>query len=247
MLREGRWPRNSPDFWNQLTNYMGELRYLEFTGGEPFLIQEHFDLLQQLVDAGHSKNIEIHYNTNGTQYPEAAPAIWQHFKHVEIAFSIDDIGDRFEYQRSNAEWSEVLDNIDRFRALRKEMKNISLQVCSTVNIFNVFSLPELSLWNRSGDFDFVYWNMLHDAPEWSIAHLPDSAKEQAAQHLLSADVDTRDRAEFRRIVEFMRQGESWDGTELRRKIDQLDQRRQQDITTVLPELAQALGYATPNS
>jgi MoaA/NifB/PqqE/SkfB family radical SAM enzyme len=247
MLREGRWPRNSPDFWNQLTDYMGELRYLEFTGGEPFLIQEHFDLLQQLVDAGHSKNIEIHYNTNGTQYPEAAPAIWQHFRHVEIAFSIDDIGDRFEYQRSNAEWSEVLDNIGRFRALRKEMTNISLQVCSTVNIFNVFSLPELSLWNRSGDFDFVYWNMLHDAPEWSIAHLPDSAKEQASQQLLSAEVDPRDRAEFARIVEFMRQGESWDGTELRRKIDQLDQRRQQDIRTVLPELAQALGYATPNS
>jgi hypothetical protein len=76
------------------------------------MIQEHFDMLQGLVDRGIAGNIEIHYNTNGTQYPEQAERSGSYFKTVEIAFSIDDVGDRFEYQRTNAVWSEVCENIN---------------------------------------------------------------------------------------------------------------------------------------
>ena len=49
----------------------------EFTGGEPFLIEQHFDLLRYAVKNNYAKNIEIHYNTNGTLYPEyAEPTIF---------------------------------------------------------------------------------------------------------------------------------------------------------------------------
>ena len=247
MLRDGRWPRNTPEFWQEFAQHSDQLRYIEFTGGEPFMIDEHFDLLQRLIDSGHSEQIEIHYNTNGTQYPPRGAEIWRHFRHVEVAFSIDDLGPRFEYQRTNADWRDVCNNIERFRQLRRQLPNISLQVCSTVNVFNVFSLPELARWNREQDFNFVYWNMLHDAPEWSIAHLPQSVKDLAAEHLLAAEVEVRDHAEFQRIVRFMQQGECWDGVELQRKIRQLDQRRQQNIADILPELAQALAHASANS
>ena len=46
-----------------------DIKYFEFTGGEPFLITQHFDLLQRAVDSGYAKDIDIHYNTNGTQFP----------------------------------------------------------------------------------------------------------------------------------------------------------------------------------
>ena len=98
MLKAGRWPRENTVFWEQIANRVDQLQYIEFTGGEPFMIQEHFDLLQRIVDKGHAGRIEIHYNTNGTNYPEHAIDIWRHFKLVEIAFSIDDLGRRFEYQ-----------------------------------------------------------------------------------------------------------------------------------------------------
>ena len=56
------------------------------------MIQEQFDVLQKCIDKGYAKNIEVHYNTNGTHYPEyAVKEIWPHFKRVEMAFSIDDI------------------------------------------------------------------------------------------------------------------------------------------------------------
>ena len=144
MLRAGRWPRESEVFWQELDQHLDHIRYLEFTGGEPFMIQEHFDVLQHLVDSGRAGEIEIHYNTNGTLFPEHAESIWQHFRLVEIAFSIDDVRERFEYQRTNAVWSEVSANIERYRGMRERCKNIQLQVCSTVNMFNVMYLPELS-------------------------------------------------------------------------------------------------------
>ena len=131
ILQWGRWPRDAEQFWKGINEHITELRYLEFTGGEPFLIQEHFDFLKILVDKGVAPNIEIHYNTNGTQWPEKNMHLWHHFKKVEIAFSIDAVGGRFEYQRKNADWNVVNNNIAKYQQLKKDYGNIILQVCST--------------------------------------------------------------------------------------------------------------------
>ena len=247
MLRAGAWPQESSEFWNQIDQCLDEIRYIEFTGGEPFMIQEHFGMLQGMVDRGIAHQVEIHYNTNGTHYPELAEHIWQHFKTVEIAFSIDDIGDRFEYQRSNARWAEVCANLDLFRGLRSRHHNIRLQICTTVNIFNVLYLDQVARWidqNTQG-FNFVYWNMMHDAWYFSIGCLPDSAKTKIAEHLNTAYIPPKYRQEFDRIIDFMQRGASLDGNILRMKVEDLDWRRDQDLRTHHPELAEAIGYAGP--
>ena len=245
MLKDGAWPRENQSFWDNLDPLLSEVRYMEFTGGEPFMIQEHFNLLQRLVDAGIAKNVEIHYNTNGTMYPEHAEEIWQHFKTVEIAFSIDDLGPRFEYQRMNAEWDKVNENIQKFRLLRHRWSNIQLQVCSTVNVFNVMYLEGLANWIDEQDFDFVYWNMLHEAYYHSVSTLPDKAKKTAISRLTAANVSERHRTEFARIVDFISNGVSLDGNILRMKIADVDWRRNQDLRTHHQWLAAAIDYEGP--
>jgi MoaA/NifB/PqqE/SkfB family radical SAM enzyme len=245
MLRQGAWPRENPVFWRELASIAGQIRYLEFTGGEPFMIEEHFELLRSLVSAGLAPNIEIHYNTNGTQFPVDAQFVWQSFKTVEIAFSIDDVGDRFEYQRSNAVWAEVVENISRFRELRRHAPNIQLQVCSTVNVFNVAYLEELSHWIEAQQFDYVYWNMMHEAYYFSISTLPEQAKRVISQRLTLAQVNARDRQEFDRIIDFMMGAPSLDGEILRMKIADLDRKRSQNLREVEPELANLIGYTGP--
>jgi MoaA/NifB/PqqE/SkfB family radical SAM enzyme len=243
MLRAGAWPRSSTDFWQQLENISDQIRYIEFTGGEPFLIQEHFDLLQRLVHQGLAHNIEIHYNTNGTVYPESAAEIWQHFSTVEIAFSIDDVGARFEYQRTNADWIEVNSNVDRFFALRDQHSNIRLQVCSTVNVYNVLYLADVAQWIRARNFDFVYWNVMHDAWYFSVACLPDTVKQAVVQRLRGHEFGP-DQEEIDRICVFMLRGASTDGFMTRMKINDLDRKRSQDLGIVAPELAELLAYET---
>jgi len=245
MLRQGAWPRENEKFWSEIDRVVDQIRYVEFTGGEPFMIQEHFDMLQGIVDRGIAHQVEIHYNTNGTQWPEQAEEIWQYFKHVEVAFSIDDVGARFEYQRSNAEWSQVCENIQRFRTMRERLLNMTLQVCCTVNVFNVLYLEQVAQWIDQQDFDFVYWNMMHDAYYFSVATLPEQAKLSIADQLSRAQVGAHTQKEFDQIRNFMLAGNSLDGFILRMKIADLDRRRQQNLATVEPEFAKLIDYDGP--
>ena len=245
MLKDGAWPRKNQRFWEDIDKLMDQVRYLEFTGGEPFMIQEHFALLERMVAKGIAHNVEIHYNTNGTHYPENAEEIWKHFKTVEVAFSIDDVDERFEYQRANAIWSEVNDNMDLFEQLRDRNTNIQLQVCSTVNVFNVMYLEGLANWIDQRSFDFVYWNMLHEAYYHSVGTLPERAKQIAIERLKNANVTEYHRKEFNNIIDFINGGVSLDGNMLRIRTRGVDVRRNQDLRTHHPELAQAIDYEGP--
>jgi MoaA/NifB/PqqE/SkfB family radical SAM enzyme len=242
MLKQGAWARDNQDFWDEINSMSDQIRYLEFTGGEPFMIKEHFRFLERIVDMGIAGQVEIHYNTNGTHFPELAEDIWQHFKLVEIAFSIDDIGDRFEYQRANAVWTEVEHNISRFMAMRDRHFNIQLQVCITINVFNVMYLEDVANWADNQGFNFIYWNMLHEARKHCINTLPESAKALAAQRLASATVSGKNRIEFNRIIDFMMNGQSIDPNILRDNIKTTDNRRQQNLADHHPELARAIDY-----
>jgi hypothetical protein len=197
-------------------------------------------MLQGIVDRGIAHQVEIHYNTNGTQWPADAEHIWKHFKTVEIAFSIDDLCERFEYQRTGAKWTDVQRNISLFRQLCQQYSNIQLQCCSTVNIFNVRYIDQLAHWISVQGFDFVYWNIMHDAWYFSIAALPDTAKQAIAKHLNSAQ--TGYKQDFAGIVDFMMQGQSTNGAETRKQIQNLDQRRNQNLKDVMPELAELIDY-----
>jgi MoaA/NifB/PqqE/SkfB family radical SAM enzyme len=245
MLKQGAWPRNNDTFWQQIEKISSQLQYIEFTGGEPFMIQEHFDMLQGLVERGIARNIEIHYNTNGTQWPEDADEIWRHFKTVEVAFSIDDVGARFNYQRSGANWNDVCENIEKFKDLRVRHSNIQLQVCSTVNVFNVYYIEEVANWIDKQDFDFVYWNIMHEAPYFSIATLPASAKQAIAEKLSNANVSQKNKQEFLNIIDFMNNGRSEDGTLLNEKIREVDLRRKENLAQVEPEFARLINYDRP--
>jgi MoaA/NifB/PqqE/SkfB family radical SAM enzyme len=68
-LREGGWPKRNPQFFEELKEDLKHVEYFEFTGGEPFMIQDHFKILMHCVEKGYARNIDIHYNTNGTQLP----------------------------------------------------------------------------------------------------------------------------------------------------------------------------------
>jgi len=175
-LKEGGWPKRNPQFFEELQDDLKHVEYFEFTGGEPFMIKDHFKILMHCVEKGYAKNIDIHYNTNGTHLPpQEIFDLWNYFKHVEVAFSIDDIGEAFEYQRHPANWRQVSSNLVKF----KEMKtaNMDFQICSTVSIFNVFNWAKISLWVAQFQPKFFYVNTLFDPDYFNIQTLPKNVKD----------------------------------------------------------------------
>jgi hypothetical protein len=97
-------------------------------------------------------------------------------------------------------------------------------------------------WINTQGFDFVYWNMMHEAYYFSISTLPETAKQTIATKLQSAQVDARTQQEFAQIIDFMMRGASLDGNILRMRIADLDRKRQQRLSVVEPEFAQAIDY-----
>jgi hypothetical protein len=239
-LINGRWPRESKFFWEDLTRLLENTKYFEFTGGEPFLIDEHFDLLQVAVDMGYAKHIEIHYNTNTTTFPKRGLNIWPHFKLVEIALSIDDIGPRFEYQRYGASWDKTIENLQRFYNLRDANKNIKLQLCMTSNVQNFYYIDEMCLWILNQKFDYVYFNVLHDAWYFSISHFNTRAKELVYNKLKNYKGPYDD--EVANLLQFMIQGKDSDCTELVKHLKKSDEQRNQKFNDYHPEIAAAIGY-----
>ena len=108
---------DDPNFWNDI-NQLEKVQDLHFMGGEPFMVPEHFQLLERLVEdpSIDTSTIAIVYNTNGTYFPtEENINLYNKFKKVHFALSIDDFGERFNYQRKLAIWEEVKNNIINFK------------------------------------------------------------------------------------------------------------------------------------
>lgn len=238
-LQLGAWPRETEVFWDNLRTLLPNIKYFEFTGGEPFLIQQHFDLLEYAVKHDYAKNIEIHYNTNGTVFPDQHH-LWNHFKHVEVAFSIDNTEQKFEYERYGALWDEVQANLSKFAQLRTS--KLSTQLCTTVNIQNVYYLPEVCEWVATQTFDHVYFNMLHDPWHMNVGRMTAEAKQLVIDKLTAHQFDPKYRMEIMRIIKFIENGETSDGNDFVVKMQQADEYRNQSFLTTHPEIARAMGY-----
>ena len=241
-LAQGQWPNESEKFWDDLEQVMPHILYMEITGGEPLMIKNHYRFLKQAVESGHSKHISIHYNTNGTLLPKQAMRdLWPHFKSVEMAFSIDDLNERFEYQRHPAKWDLVNHNMEQFWEHSKQHRNFTTQICCTVNMFNITNIQNVAYWIQSKPFDYVYLNLLHSDPVWSIKNLPDSVKQLVMSRIdlikLSGDI----RSQLVPILDFMHQPAEIElFTERKERIIKHDDYRKENFIAVFPELSELL-------
>lgn len=195
-LAKGQWPRKTPNWWDALEDALPYIEYLEFTGGEPFLIAEHFALLEKLIQRGYSNKIDIHYNTNGTIWPEQN-ILWKHFKRVEIAFSIDDIGERFEYQRYGANWDKTQEVVSQ--AIKT---NFALQICTTFNIQNAYYWGQLSQWIDKVGIKDVHFNILQAPDVFCLRNLPKNVKSVYSRQMLN-NSDSKWHDKLNSIIGFM--------------------------------------------
>jgi MoaA/NifB/PqqE/SkfB family radical SAM enzyme len=244
-LKQGAWPRN-PDtnFWDNLKKLLPNIRYIEFTGGEPWLIEEHFDLLKYAVKNGYSKNIDIHYNTNVTQMPgEPELEIWRAFGRVDIAFSIDNVGSRFEYERYGAKWNLANEIIDYVHQSQSMMPNITTQLCFTINVQNVYYLDELLAWADTKPFGSIYFNMMHSPDHMSIQHMTSFAQQLVLNKLKTKFwKSTSYQREIDTVIKFIELGPGSDGKEFLEKMQRTDAYRKQNFKDTHPEIATAMGY-----
>jgi len=244
-LQEGRWPEESPEFWANLKTLLPQIKYFEFTGGEPWMIQEHIDLLQYACQTGDAKHIVIHYNTNATQWPEKLFDIWVEFGRVDVAFSVDNVGKRFEYERYGAKWdraNEIIDVVNG-KTNHPPSGNITTQLCFTINIQNVYYLDELLAWADTKGFGSIYFNMLHSPSHMNIQHMTPAAQLLVVNKLKTHFWTTsKYQEEIDNVIKFIENGAGSDGKRFVSDMQRTDAYRKQNFLDTHPEIARAMGY-----
>jgi sulfatase maturation enzyme AslB (radical SAM superfamily) len=116
-----------------------------FTGGEPLISAEHWELLEELIAGGRSDYISLMYNTNLTtiKYKDKNIIdIWKQFKAVNIQCSIDAVGAPLEYIRSGTSWIKIKSNLNQL--LESSLNsNINITLTPVVSILSIWFINEL--------------------------------------------------------------------------------------------------------
>lgn len=121
---------------------LSKIEFIHFNGGEPLLSKEHVNLLMAIPN---KSKVHITYNTNGTILPtEKLLHLWEQFRLVQLDFSIDDIGERFEYQRYPAKWEQAAHNLQWF--IDNCPHNCMFGTNTSVGILNNDNLENLMNW-----------------------------------------------------------------------------------------------------
>lgn len=162
------------DVINQIKDIVPTLSNIDIYGGEPFLIKGLSQVLQHAIDTGYAKNIRLHYNSNGSIYPTNLIPLWKHFQHIDIQFSIDAIGARFELERGGS-WAEVESNILRLKTL--DLTNCQISIMPTIGAMNIFYIDEVVSWAAKHSFP-VNPLFVHQPAGLALTALTKEAKQQ---------------------------------------------------------------------
>jgi len=126
---------NGSKVWRDLEEIASDLSYVTFSGGEPLLDKTHSSMLQYFINKQKSSYISLHYNTNATVYASNLIPLWSRFKEVELSFSIDNTGKKFEYERYGVSWKTIVDTIKKYKKVTDTVLN--LNVWSTITALNI--------------------------------------------------------------------------------------------------------------
>ena len=153
-----------------------DLHSLEFYGGEPLLQPEH-DRIMDILDSYPNLsdvNLTLCYNTNGTVFDHKAVEIWNKVNFVELNISIDDIFERFEYQRFLAKWEEVVANIKKYK--QECGSNVQISLYCTVSAYNIFYIDEFVKYNAEHLGLPLRFNTVHQPEHLSVKNIPEPVK-----------------------------------------------------------------------
>ena len=217
----------SSNFVDAIIDRCEQLRHLEISGGEPFFSDRnlHLDLLARIP---RPENVKIHYITNCTIFPDSDFwQIWRKFRHIDIQLSLDATHERFEYLRYPASWSDVWQNVQKYRSC----PDIQLSISHTVSWINVLGLDQFISWCVRENLPRPYIGPVSRPEFLSVKSLPTAAK----QHV-RANLSQGKHVETQKILEYMStdtadcfdQGKKW--------LQALDRLRHSDCLTVFPEL-----------
>lgn len=182
----------SESFWQQLEENIPSIEHVYMAGGEPMMIERHYEFLQKCIDMGQSSKMILEYNTNMTNLPNRVLDMWTKFKQVRVGASIDGMGPVLEYQRWPIKWSQAYKNLQKLDEYAQANSNIIAWLAFTVTAYNVWHVPEFMMWkikdsgfkkiNSTIKRPIITHHVAHGPKRMNVKILPQSVKHELKQH-----------------------------------------------------------------
>ena len=170
--------KNKNDIWEQMIPHIDCIEQIYFAGGEPLIMQEHYNILKELVKR-EKFDVKLIYNTNfsvTTWKDLDVLEMWKLFDSVSVGASLDAMGERAELMRSGTVWNQTMANRDR---MLKVCPNVDFYISPTVSLMNIDHVVDFHKdWINRGFLKPQDLNVnILQSPEWYRADcLPQTLK-----------------------------------------------------------------------
>lgn len=202
--------RNS-ELYKSILNNLDTLNFVWFSGGEPLLHEEVWEILEILYERGYSKNIGFRVNTNGTiKLTEHRLEILNSFKNLEMHVSMDGFEQFAEYIRTGVVWEKWWQNLLTYK---NSLKNDSIFINVTISVFNIHILGQLIKMFYDNGLN-VATNMVFNPRPLSIVNLNQRCKDFINEQYKHGHLDE--------ILHFLNQPNNLDPSEVIKYIDMRD-------------------------
>jgi sulfatase maturation enzyme AslB (radical SAM superfamily) len=246
--------KNKDDMWNQMQEHIPHLEQIYFAGGEPLIMEEHYQILKELVRLERF-DVRLVYNTNFSKLnlkDENVLDYWKLFDSVSIGASLDGMNERAEYIRKGTKWDEILRNRE---LMLEQTPKIDFYVSSTVSLYNVGHIPDFHRdWVDRGFVQPQDWNIniLQGSERDRIDVLPQVYKDRFAEKILEHIhwLDPKDHLKratngYKSLINFMNDDDKSNLLGEFFKInDLLDIHRQERFVKTFPEYKDLRSYVT---
>ena len=129
------WHKDNPTFWTQFYEQIPNMKQLYFAGGEATVIDEHYEILDKVIEMGYADKIEVRYNSNCIELPDRLFEQWKHFKKVRMHYSVDSVGAMNDYIRYPSTWEHTLTQFKRLDT--QTSNNVEVTIACAVNALNI--------------------------------------------------------------------------------------------------------------
>lgn len=166
-----------------------DLEEIYFTGGEPMLNLDHWNVLDCAIDKDMASDIFLRYSSNLSTLKFRHRHVrdyWPKFKQVELHVSLDAIGPTLEIIRRGARWSIIERNLQELFNLA--MPNVDIVVACTVSALNVWFLEPLVQYCQDRNIR-LHMDLLRDPDILAVNSLPLELREKARDQLISIGAD----------------------------------------------------------